>query len=189
MKQLIKTKFILTNFSVLFIVVSLTLNNQVNVRASESIISSVTHQPSTIMQNTQVTVQITFLDDSEVNNIKIQYCSLEPDFTCHIPKISMIQHEENVWNGTFTVIETSGTIGYELIITLNNETEIKAPNSIDYLGYDNIAEPQYGVFYFTIVISPPTQNSPLNVSYFQFGLTFFGIICVRNVLIKRKRNA
>lgn len=189
MKQLTKTRFIITNFLVLFITISLSMNSQINANATESIISAVTHEPENVLQNTIVTVQITFLDDSEVNHINIQYCSLEPDFTCHFPKTPMTQQESNNWTGNFTVVEASGIIGYELIITLNNETEIKAPNSIDYLGYDNIAEPETGVFYFTIELSDPTQNSPLNISIFEFGSAFLGIIVIKGIFVKKRRNA
>ena len=159
------------------------------VNSSEPIVVSVSHQPLIITYQTNVTITVTFQNDVNVTGIQIQYCSLEPNYLCHFPKIPMVRQISNVWIGFFVVLEEEGIIGYELFIQHLNGTII-APNSIDYLGYENIIEPSSGVFYFTINLSiSSTQNTTMNHCMFcliSAFTTFIVLKAFKNTL--RKKN-
>jgi len=150
---------------------------------------SVSHRPTEIsLLNTEVTVEIVFNDDTNVSGIQIQYCALVPDFYCHIPKIAMTSEAENIWNGTFTIQEDSGLIGYELLISLTNGSTLVAPDSIDYLGYDNIFEPITDTYYFSINITTPTNSAPLSFGLGEMTITFSVIIFTRALITKKRKN-
>ncbi|MHA1211293.1 MAG: hypothetical protein ACTSSH_02420, partial [Candidatus Heimdallarchaeota archaeon] len=133
------------------------------VSAADPTVTAISHQPETIGYQTNVSITINFVDDENVTGIQIQYCALEPTFLCHFPNIDMVQSEPNTWIGSFIVVEEEGTIGYKLYIT-HTGGSITAPNSSNYLGHTNIAEPSTDVFYFSINVSTelPTSNTPLN---------------------------
>ena len=113
---------------------------------------SVTHQPLVVTSKTNLTVTITFDYATNVTGVQIQYCQLEPAFTCHFPKIDMIPFAGWVWAGSFIVLEESGLIGYKLYVNLQT-TDFVSPNETDYLGYDNIVEPAAGEFYFSVELN------------------------------------
>jgi len=181
-----KIRFIIFSFILAIITLSLIITPIKMVSANFSIVT-ITHQPTSVEQNSEVTIEITFNDDVNVSNIKIQYCSLQPEFACHIPKIDMIDQGSNVWLGTFIITEESGTIGYELYISLLNGTTIIAPDSIDYLGYDNIIEQSPDVFYFSIVLLEPTNSASLNVNLVEVAFVFSIIVLFRIFDLKRRR--
>lgn len=181
-----KIRFIIFSFILAMITLSATIAPIEVVSANLSIVS-ITHQPTSVEQNSEVTIEISFNDDTNVSDIKIQYCSLQPEFACHIPKIDMIDQGSNVWSGTFTITEESGTIGYELYISLLNGTTIIAPNSIDYLGYDNIIEQSLGIFYFSIILLEPTNSASLNVNLVEVAFVFSTIVLFRIFNLKRRR--
>ncbi len=144
------------------------------------IVLSVIHQPVVVTSQTNLTVTITFDYDINITSVQIQYCQLEPAFTCHFPKIDMIRIASYYWSGSFIVLEESGIIGYKLHITLQT-TEFVSPNETDYLGYDNIVEPAAGEFYFSVELNTTTETAPMNFGLPCIALTF-GVI----VLIRRK---
>ena len=164
------------------------LNSSSIVSATE--IASVTHQPTTISEGTVVTIEVSFTDDSNVTSIQIQYCALEPIYTCYFPKTDMTAQGDNLWSGTLTVkSDTSDTvIGYELYISLNNGSTIIAPDSSGFLGMDNIAEPIDGTFYFTITLATTTNSAPINIGLGEIAITFSIIVLTRNILKRRKMN-
>ena len=141
---------------------------------------SVTHQPLAVTYQTNLTITITFDYAINVTGVQIQYCQIEPAFTCHFPKIDMIFLTSWVWAGSFIVLEESGVIGYKLYIT-HQTTNFVSPNETDYLGYDNIVEPATGQFYFSIDLSSTTDTAPVN-----FGLPCISLTFGAMVLIRRK---
>jgi len=141
---------------------------------------SVTHQPLVVTSQTNLTVTISFDQDINVTGVQIQYCQLEPSFTCHFPLIDMIRTGNYIWSGSFIVVEESGVIGYKLYIT-HQTTNFVFPNETDYLGYDNIVEPATGQFYFAIDLSTTTDTAPVN-----FGLPCISLTFGAMVLIRRK---
>ncbi len=141
---------------------------------------SVTHQPTVVTYQTNLTVTVSFDYDINVTGVQIQYCQLEPAFTCHFPKIDMIRTGNYYWSGSFVILEQSGIIGYKLYIYLQIGSFV-APNESNYLGYTNIAEPAAGEFYFSVELSTPTDALPMNFGIPCIVLTF-GVI----VLLKRR---
>ncbi len=165
-------------------------SSSLKVTSAEIAVESVSHSPTEISKDTEVTVEITFNDDANVSGIQIQYCALVPDFVCHFPKIAMTSETVNVWNGTFTVVEETGLIGYELFISLTNGSTLVAPDSIDYLGYNNIFEPSADIFYFSINMTEdtPTNSAPLSFGLGEITITFSVIIFARSLITKRRKN-
>jgi len=189
MKLQQKSKWI-TVLAISIIAMLFVTSSPQKVAADDLAILSVSHNPTSVSQNTVVTVEIAFNDDTNVSGVQIQYCALEPEFVCHFPKIAMTSEAANVWNGSFTVTEASGLIGYELYISLENGTTIVAPDSTDYLGYDNIYEPSTDVFYFSIdlISASPTASAPLSFGLCELAISFSIIIFVRSIVIKRRKN-
>ena len=188
MKHLLKTKWI-TLFAVMLLATVFFISTPQNANGELAILS-VSHTPTTVSKDTVVTVEITFNDDTNVSGIQIQYCSLEPEFLCHFPKIAMTSETANTWNGSFTVIEEGGTIGYALYILLLNGTTIHAPDSIDYLSHTNVAEPNTGNFYFTIDLTEitPTNSAPLSFGLCELAITFSAVVLTRTMIGKRRKN-
>jgi hypothetical protein len=178
LKQKIKNRFIV----ILLIIASLYLVlTPRKVNSVDPVVQSVSHQPTTVSQGTNVTITIVFTDDENVTGVRILYCSLEPEYQCHIPQIDMINPTTNNWIGSFVVLEEGGIIGYQLHIDHTGGTFI-APNSSNYLGHDNIAEPYADSFYFTIELSTPTGNTPLSIGF--PAIVVYSLI----YLIYRRRN-
>lgn len=173
----------------LILVFAIFIVTQVNIISAENpTIISVTHSPLIPSQGTIVNVQITFNDDTNVSNINIQYCSLTPIYSCHPTRYAMMDLGSNIWSGNFTVTEEGGTIGFELLISLTNGTTITAPDSSDFLGYENIVEPITGFFYFQIELAEITNSTPVNVSIGEIAIIFNSIIIIRAISIRRKKN-
>ncbi|NHJ47050.1 MAG: hypothetical protein FK733_04610 [Asgard group archaeon] len=149
-----------------------------NVSATEPGVLTVSHLPQSVSLGTNITVTATFDNDENITSIKILYCALEPEYLCHVPQIDMINTDTNTWKGSFVVLDDDGIIGYELHIVHSDGTMI-APNSSDYLGHDNIAEPFPGLFYFTIEITTPTSNAPLNIGAPGIVITYFVLTIIR----------
>ncbi len=141
---------------------------------------SVTHQPLVVTYQTNLTVTITFDYAINVTGVQIQYCQIEPAFTCHFPKIDMIFLTSWVWAGSFIVLEESGIIGYKLFVNLQT-TDFVAPNESGYLGYDNIVEPSAGEFYFSVELNT-TDATPMNFGLPCIALTFGAIVLIRKRL-------
>lgn len=189
MKKQQQTKWIAI-FAITIITALFLTSSSLQVTSAELAVISVSHSPTEISKDTEVTVEISLNDDTNVSGIQIRYCSLEPDFVCHIPTIAMTSETENVWNGTFIVIEESGLIGYELFISLTNGSTLIAPDSIDYLGYDHIFEPSIGIFYFSINMTKDTTTNsvPLSFGLGELAITFSAIIFARTLITKRRKN-
>lgn len=184
-----KSKIKITIVSLLLLAFILAFTARVSIAKAESLsIISVIHAPTMPSQGTDVNVQVTFNDDSNVSTIRIQYCSLTPIYSCHSTQYSMTEIGSNLWSGNFTVTEESGTIGFELIISLTNGSTITAPDSSDFLGYDNIVEPITGFFYFSIDITESTNTAPMNVSIGEIAIIFSSIIMIRTISQRRKKN-
>ncbi len=179
MKKQQHTKWIAI-FAIAIIATLFLTSSSLKVASAEIAVVSVSHSPTDISKDIKVTVEITFNDDTNVSGIQIQYCALVPDFICHFPKIAMTTETENVWNGNFTVVEETGLIGYELLISLTNGSALIAPDSIDYLGYNNIFEPIADTFYFSINMKKVTTNlmkrnlkvSVMNIVYLDLFLAY-----------------
>jgi len=145
------------------------------------VVLSVSHQPVIVTYQTNLTVTISFDYDINVTGVQIQYCQLEPSFTCHFPKIDMIRTGNYFWTGSFIILEESGLIGYKLYVTLQT-TEFVSPNETGYLGHDNIVEPAAGEFYFSIDLSTTTDTTPVNFGLPCIALTFGAIVLLRRKL-------
>ena len=142
---------------------------------------SVTHQPVAVTHQTNLTVTITFDYAINVTGVEIQYCQLEPSFTCHFPIINMIFLEPWVWAGSFIVLEESGVIGYKLYVALQT-TDFVSPNETGYLGYDNIVEPAAGEFYFSVELNATTDTAPMSFGLPCIALTFGAMVLIRKKL-------
>ncbi|MGC9778169.1 MAG: hypothetical protein HZR80_02890 [Candidatus Heimdallarchaeota archaeon] len=170
---------------ILLILVFLLAKQPVEVMSTNPEILSVSHVPTSVTHMSNVTVTVTFADDTNITSIQIQYCSLEPVFACHIGNYQMVKKSENTWSGSFEVLEEEGVIGYELKIQ-HTKGEFVAPDSTDFLGYDNIQEPSTGEFYFSINITTPTEETPVNFCWPCVALTFTTFIVLRSIKIKRR---
>jgi len=172
--QLVSITIIATAFILAMLSVGKASNSEPN-------ILTIGHQPTNVTQNTNITITVTFTDDENVTSVRIQYCSIEPIYQCHIPQIEMIRTTTNTWIGSFVVLEEIGIIGYQIYVDFTGGSII-APNSSDYLGYDNIIETHTDVFYFSIVLSTISETAPLNISVPSIiaAYTVFAIIRHRN---------
>ncbi len=180
--QLHQRKKILKLLPLFLILLTIFNTNQFS-KALEPTVLAVSHQPITVEYQTNVSITITFEDDTNITEIKIQYCSLEPVYACHVAKPNMTRVSENTWVGSFVVLEETGKIGYEILIYHTDGLTI-APNSINYLGHTNIAEPFPDMFYFSIDLVTPTENTPLNYGGPIIGFVFLVLISLRKRLKK-----
>ena len=173
---------------ILLLVLSVTMQSN---NFAESVplpnVLSVVHDPVVVSYQTNLTVTITFDYAINVTGVEIQYCQLEPSFTCHFPRKDMVFLEPWVWAGSFIVLEESGVIGYKLYVHLQT-TDFVAPNQSDYLGYDNIVEPAAGEFYFSVELNATTNTAPMSFGLPCIVLTFGGMVLIRRKL-RSIRNA
>ncbi len=167
---------------ILLLVLSVTMqSNNFAESVPLPVVLSVVHDPVVVTYQTNLTVTVSFDYAINVTGVEIQYCQLEPSFTCHFPKIDMIFLEPWVWAGSFIVLEESGVIGYKLYVYLQT-TDFVAPNETDYLGYDNIVEPAAGQFYFSVELNTTTDTAPMSFGLPCIALTFGAIVLIRRKL-------
>lgn len=160
----------------IFILVMLTPGK---VTSTEPNILTVVHQPITVSYDTNITITVAFTDDENVTSVRILYCSIEPEYQCHIPQIDMTRTTANTWIGSFIVLEETGTIGYQIHIDFTGGSII-APNSSDYLDYDNIIETHTDIFYFSIVLATITETAPLNIGVPGIIVAYTVFVIIRN---------
>jgi hypothetical protein len=175
---------IFITISVLLLVFSVTMQSS---KIADSVpppeVLSVTHLPGVVGYQTNLTVTVTFDYDINVTGVQIQYCQLDPAFTCHFPKIDMVRLGNYFWSGSFIVKEESGIIGYKIYVYLQTGSFI-APNASDYLGYDNIVEPAADEFYFSVELSTATNSLPMNFGIPCIALTFGAFVLLKRRLRK-----
>ncbi|MHA1356183.1 MAG: hypothetical protein ACTSXA_08030 [Candidatus Heimdallarchaeota archaeon] len=158
MKQ--KHKMIIGFMLLVSVFSTLILTNSSSVQSAFPEVTSVSHSPTVVFPNTNVTITVTFNNDLNVTGISLHYCSITPEFLCHLP-ISMVDIDSNTWVGSFVVTEISGVIGYKMEISTLLSGTLIAPDSADYLNHSNIVDASTDNFYFSITVSPPTDQAPL----------------------------
>lgn len=159
MKQ--KNKMIIGLVVMVSVFSTLVLTNSSSVQSAFPEVTGVSHSPTVVHPGTTVTVAVTFNNDLNVTGIQLFYCSITPEFSCHIPTITMTDNGSNTWLGSFEVTETLGVIGYKMVISTLLTGTLYAPDSIDYLGHSDIIEPSTDNFYFAITITSSTDQAPL----------------------------
>lgn len=135
------------------------ITNASQMKVADAEVVSVAHTPIIVSKSTNVTVLVTFDDDSQVNSIDLHYCSISPLYACH-PQTAMTANGSNTWIGSFVVTEESGVIAYQMHISTTMD-DYDIPDGLTYLGHDNIIEPSTDTFYFSITLSTPTNQAPL----------------------------
>ena len=158
MKQ--KYKMIISFLLLVSVFSTLILTNSSSVQSAFPEVTSVSHSPIVVYPETSVTVTVTFNNDLNVTGIALFYCSITPTYYCHFPT-SMVDIGSNTWEGSFVVTETSGVVGYQMKISTLLSGTLTAPDSIDYLNHTNIVDASTDIFYFSITVSAPTDQTPL----------------------------
>ncbi len=82
---------------------SLPLANASQMQVADAEVVSVAHTPTIVTTGTNVTVSITFDNDAEVTDINLFYCSITPDYLCHLP-IAMTPNGSDTWLGSFVTV-------------------------------------------------------------------------------------
>lgn len=159
-----------------------------NGRAELGIVA-VTQSSQTAEPHKDFTVTIQFSNDSDIELVKLLLCQLEPEFYCESNPIIMTETEDDVYSGTFEVpYENGSTLGYHIMIVYTNGSDVMIPNSLDFLGMDNIVEPATGEFYFSVPVliggeNNTTQETTLSIPF----VSLVAVFIVQKILKHKKR--
>ena len=157
------------------------LTNASQIQVADAAVVSVTHTPTIVSKDTNVTISITFDNDAEVTGIELFYCSITPDYFCYLP-IAMVPNGSDTWLSSFVVLEESGVIGYRMYVT-TTMSSYYAPDELNYLRYDNVIEPSTDTFYFSINLTSPTNQASL-LSWCSAATSLFAVAVIR---IKKRK--
>ena len=140
------------NFLLFIIIVGILSLSIISAQTTKAIndyeINDISHLPSTLQTDQNLTVEIVFYDDSDVNYTLLYICQLSPTFACEPSPIEMIKTAPLTYTGVFLIPYVNGTeVGYHIRIAYLNDTKIFVPDSIDFLGKVNIIEPITDDFY------------------------------------------
>ena len=160
---------------------TLPIANASQTHVADAEVVSVAHTPTIVTTGTNVAVSITFDNDAEVTDINLFYCSITPEYLCHLP-IAMTPNGSDTWLGSFVVLEESGVIGYRMYVT-TTMSSYYAPDVLNYLGYDNVIEPSTDTFYFSINLTLPTNQASL-MSWCAATTSLFAVAVIR---IKKRK--
>ncbi len=111
-------------------------------------ISEISHTPETLQQGQNLTVEIVFVDDSDIDSVKLLICSLSPTFACKPQPYPMSEIASLTYSVDFLVDYDDGTeVGYHIMISYLNGSSIIVPDSDNFLALDNLVEPLTDDFY------------------------------------------
>ncbi len=128
--------------------------------ADQYYIHEITYSPVHVTSGSNFTVTMSFTNTSGLDVVRLLICELSPEFKCEANAIIMV-NEGNVFTGSFIVKYDAGTVfGFHFAISYTNGSYLEIPDSIDFLGINNIVEPVAGSFYFNITVEEPTSSSP-----------------------------
>ena len=161
---------------------SVVLETKMYVYGQNYNIKSINQTPSYVTPETNISITIEVYYSENISYIRLFFCQLSPDFICDTKPILMEQNG-NVFSGNYYITQESGsTIGYHFIVYYTNGTNILLPNSVDFLGLDNIIQPTADSYYIKIDINEPTtEKTPVYLFTSLFSL--FIIPIVRKKLI------
>jgi len=142
-----KNKYLLV--LVIGLITLATISN-LKVRASNDYgVSEITHSPTILQKGQNMTVEITFSNNTDVDIVRLLICTLSPSFVCEPQPIVMGNISAITYSADFLIDYDEGTeVGYHIQIIYLNATSIIIPDSSDFLGMD-IVEPLTDEFFFS----------------------------------------
>lgn len=149
-------------------------------------VTDIEHTPKILHQNDFLSVTVDFSDTTDILYVKLIICQLEPEFLCNDAPVIMEETETNTYNGEFQILFDVGTlVGYHIQLVYTNDSIVFLPDSIDFLGDNNIIEPLTGDFYYnaSYVVESTEETSC-------FGFLFLGIsLAIISIVINRRRQS
>ena len=178
-----KRKIMMQTFSVIVLMFIALMSQSTRGVANYGVIA-VSHTPSTLQQNDILTVTVEFSDTAELSFVKLIICQLEPEFKCETTPIIMEETAPNIYTGDFEILFDIGTlVGYHIQLVYSNDSIAYLPDSIDFLGAENIIEPITGDFYYNASYVVEQTEETSSFSYLFFGIT----LAMISIVIKKKR--
>jgi cytochrome c-type biogenesis protein len=90
-------------------------------------IKSVTHSPEEPFQEEKITVSVQVNDTTNITEVELLYCQIEPEFICYIP-LYMTLGENNTYSVNITEnIDKVTRLGYNITILYDNGSEEFSP--------------------------------------------------------------
>ncbi|MHA1115347.1 MAG: hypothetical protein ACTSRR_07520 [Candidatus Heimdallarchaeaceae archaeon] len=156
MKNLLSVKLVGMITILLFFFIA--LETRMYVYGQNYNIKSINETPSFVTPETNVTITIEAYSSEDISYIRLFFCQLSPDFICDTNPVLMEQNGD-IFSGNYYVTQEAGsTIGYHFIVYYENGTNILLPNSLDFLGIDNIVQPTTDSYYIKIDVNEPTAE-------------------------------
>ncbi|MHA1219037.1 MAG: hypothetical protein ACTSSN_07590 [Candidatus Heimdallarchaeaceae archaeon] len=113
-------------------------------------VNEITHSPVPLQQGQNLTVQIVFYNDTDVDIVKLLICTISPNFVCEPQPIIMNEITTLTYTANFLIEYEDGTeVGYHIQIVYLNTSSVIIPDTVDYLSMDNIIEPVTDEIFFS----------------------------------------
>jgi hypothetical protein len=111
-------------------------------------VSEITKTPEILQKDQNMTVEIVFSNDSDVDVVRLLICTISPNFVCEPQPITMGKIANLTYSADFLVEYDEGTeVGYHIQIIYLNASQIIIPDSAEFLGME-IIEPVTDQFFF-----------------------------------------
>ena len=152
-------------------------------------VTAIDHTPKTLQKNGILSVTVDFSDNTDILYVKLVICQLEPEFLCNDAPIIMEETATNTYSGEFQILYEVGTlVGYHIQLVYTNDSIVFLPDSIDFLGDDNIIEPLTGDFYYnaSYVVANTEETSCFGFFFLGISLAFISIVINRKRQIKQR---
>jgi hypothetical protein len=150
-------------------------------------VTTVDHTPKSPSKDDNFTVTATVVDSVNITQFRLIYCTLTPEYFCHVPSYKLVENNEGEFTTSFKILEeNSQTFGYQFVITYNDDIELKLPKELGVNYGLNVVEPVEGVYYYQVLMSGFVQSTPTSEASFQIGyLSLIFLMTVRKI---NKRN-
>jgi len=113
-------------------------------------VTEITHSPVPLQQGQNLTVQIIFHNETDVDIVKLLICTISPNFVCEPQPIIMNKIATLTYSANFLIEYEDGTeVGYHIQIVYLNGSSVIIPDTVDYLSMDNIIEPVTDEIFFS----------------------------------------
>lgn len=148
-------------------------------------VTEITHSPVPLQQGQNLTVQIVFHNDTDVDVVKLLICTISPNFVCEPQPVIMDEIVTLTYSASFLIEYEDGTeVGYHIQIVYLNGSSVIIPDTVDYLSMDNIIEPVTDEIFFSAgIVGDVSETGCCGI----IG-TILAVVS-SSIIVKRKKKA
>jgi hypothetical protein len=146
-------------------------------------VADVVHEPHLPARGEEVRVAVTIEPDAAVASVLLTHCRVDPTYACRSEADAMQAGSDGVWVGSIRwdprfMESGTTTIGYNLVVELENGSRAKAPTASVPAPPDALPE-DAGAYYFYTLASQPEAPAPV-LPWVAIALILGGLFRVRH---------